>query len=175
MSAKITNEQAGSLSSVPPAIHLRKILAPVDFSAHSSKALDYVRAFAQQFNAAVVLVHVVEPTVIPDNFGVVPPAYEQVGDVLRKTAEERLRRLAGELGVRTDAVQWEVCTGRAAWEIVRVAEECAVDLIVITTHGYTGLKHVLMGSTAELIVRHAPCPVLTVRTPERDFVAATKE
>jgi nucleotide-binding universal stress UspA family protein len=61
-------------------------------------------------------------------------------------------------------------TGRAPWEIVQVAAEMAADLIIITTHGYTGLKHVLMGSTAELIVRHAPCPVLTVRDPEHDFV-----
>jgi len=82
----------------------------------------------------------------------------------------RLARLAAELSPKRDAVQTVVRTGRAPWEIVRVAGEVEADLIIITTHGYTGLKHVLMGSTAELIVRHAPCPVLTVRDPEHDFV-----
>ena len=150
---------------------LRTILAPVDFSADSAKALNYVRAFAAQFEADVVLVHVVEPAIIPDNFGIVPPSYEEIGGALVKAAEERLKRLANEVAPRPGAVQWMVRTGRAPGEIVRVAGEVKADLIIITTHGYTGLKHVLMGSTAELIVRHAPCPVLTVRDPEHDFVS----
>jgi len=149
---------------------LHTILAPVDFSEYSAKALDYVRAFAGQFKTQVVLVHVVEPTVIPDNFGIVPPSYEEIGSALVKSAEERLNRLSGELSLDRKSIQTQVRTGRAPWEIVRVAEEVGADLIIITTHGYTGLKHVLMGSTAELIVRHAPCPVLTVRHPEHDFV-----
>lgn len=152
-------------------LKLRTILAPVDFSNYSAKALDYVQAFAKQFGAKVVLVHVVEPTVIPDNFGIVPPSYAEVGGALVKAAEERIRQLAAELVDRPEAVNCVVCSGRAPWEIVRVARETKADLIIITTHGYTGLKHVLMGSTAELIVRHAPCPVLTVRDPEHDFVA----
>jgi nucleotide-binding universal stress UspA family protein len=151
-------------------IRLRTILAPVDFSAHSAKALDYVWAFANQFDAKVVLVHVVEPTVIPDNFGIVPPAYDEMSSALTKSAGERLKRLAGERGPLPGGASTVVRTGRASWEVVQLAEEIAADLIIITTHGYTGLKHVLMGSTAELIVRHAPCPVLTVRNPERDFV-----
>jgi nucleotide-binding universal stress UspA family protein len=153
-----------------PLFRLNTILAPVDFSEYSAKALDYVKAFAKQFEANVVLVHVVEPTVIPDNFGIVPPSYEEVGGALVKAAEERMEHMAGEISSRPGIVRWVVCTGRAPWEIVRVAGETEADLIIITTHGYTGLKHVLMGSTAELIVRHAPCPVLTVRDPEHDFV-----
>lgn len=164
MNVTLSREQAGVTRPVHPAINLRKILAPVDFSNHSGKALAYVQAVARQFGAEVLLVHVVEPTVIPDNFGIVPPAYEEVGAALIKAAKERLTRLTSELGLDTGKVRWEVRTGRAAWEIVRAAEEAGVDLIVITTHGYTGLKHVLMGSTAELIVRHATCPVLTVRS-----------
>lgn len=150
---------------------LRTILAPVDFSNYSAKALDYVRAFAGQFGADVVLVHVVEPTVIPDNFGIVPPSYEEVGVALVKAAEDKLVTLAADLAPGVGTIRRVVRTGRAPWEIVRLAKEVEADLIVITTHGYTGLKHVLMGSTAELIVRHAPCPVLTVRDPEHDFVA----
>lgn len=145
-----------------PLTKLHCILAPVDFSQNSAKALQYVRAFASEFNANVVLLHVVEPTVLPDNFGMVPPAYEQVGESLAKSAHERLPRMAREVSDDATMVQCMVRTGRAAWEIVRVAAEIRADMIIITTHGYTGLKHVLMGSTAELIVRHAPCAVLTV-------------
>ena len=141
---------------------LKCILAPVDFSENSEQALEYVRAFAGQFDTEVVLLHVVEPTIIPDNFGMIPPAYEQMGEALVKTAQERLSSMAGELSSDAGDVRCLVHTGRPAWEIVRVAAEVEADLIIITTHGYTGLKHVLMGSTAELIVRHAPCPVMTV-------------
>ena len=154
-----------------PLFRLRTILAPVDFSKYSAKALDYVRAYATQFGANVVLVHVVEPTVIPDNFGIVPPAYDEMSSVLAKSAGEKLAKLAAEVSPNPDLVKTQVLTGRAPWEIVRVAEEIKADLIIITTHGYTGLKHVLLGSTAELVVRHAPCPVLTVRHPEHGFVA----
>jgi universal stress protein A len=145
-----------------PVAKLKRILAPVDFSTNSERALQYVRAFADEFDADVVLLHVVEPTIIPDNFGMVPPAYEQVGESLMKSANERLPRMARAVSDDPEAVQCLVRSGRAAWEIVRVAAEVKADLIIITTHGYTGLKHVLMGSTAELIVRHAPCPVMTV-------------
>jgi len=145
-----------------PLVRLKRILAPVDFSENSEKALHYVRTFAGRFDADLVLLHVVEPTIIPDNFGMIPPAYEQVGQALVKTAEERLARMAHDLSSVAGEVRCLVQVGRAAWEIVRVAEEVKADLIVITTHGYTGLKHVLMGSTAELIVRHAPCAVMTV-------------
>lgn len=170
MNATLSENQTKAAKPAAPAIRLRKIVAPVDFSDYSTKALDYVRAFAGQFGAEVTLVHVVEPTVIPDNFGIVPPSYEEVGAALIKAAEERLRKLTPSIASDASTVRVEVRSGRAPWEIVRVAEEVEADLIIITTHGYTGLKHVLMGSTAELIVRHAPCPVLTVRDPEHDFV-----
>ena len=150
---------------------LRTILAPVDFSENSAKALDYVTAFATQFEARVVLVNVVEPTVIPDNFGIVPPTYQDISELLAKSAEGKLEKLAGTLAIAPAAITTYVRTGRAPWEIVNLAKEVGADLIIITTHGYTGLKHVLLGSTAELIVRHAPCPVLTVRHPEHGFVA----
>ena len=166
MNATLSQEQASLKRPGLPVFNLRKIVAPVDFSTRSSRALECARAFARQFAAEILLVHVVEPTVIPDNFGIVPPAYEEVGDALMKAAKERLTKLADDLSGELAKVKWEVCTGRPAWEIVRVAEEGGADLIIITTHGYTGLKHVLMGSTAELIVRHAKCPVLTIRSSE---------
>jgi universal stress protein A len=148
---------------------LRTILVPVDFSGHTAKALAYAHAFQDQFGARLVLVHVVEPTVVPDNFGIIPPAYEEMNGLLRQTAEERLGALAGDSG-KGGRVAAVVCVGRASWEIVRLAREHGADLIILATHGHSGLKHVLLGSTAEYVVRHAPCPVLTVREREQDFI-----
>lgn len=153
-------------------IRLQTILVPVDFSEHTRKALHYAQAFAAQFGAKIVLVHVVEPTVVPDNFGIVPPAYDEMNGVLMQTAQQRLGQLALETAGNKLIARPIVATGRAPWEIVRIARETEADLIIVTTHGYTGLKHVLLGSTAELIIRHAPCPVLTVRQVEHDFVEA---
>jgi nucleotide-binding universal stress UspA family protein len=149
---------------------LRKILVPVDFSEFSAKALDYALAFADQFSARVVLLHVVEPAVYPESYLVVPPAFDEMNGNLVKAAEERLARLTlDRIGNRVSAESL-VRLGRAYAEIVDTAKRLDVDLIIMGTHGYTGLKHVLLGSTAERVVRHAPCPVLTVREPEHEFV-----
>ena len=150
--------------------HLRTILVPVDFSDHAAKAIRYAVAFARQFGAKLVIVHVIEPAVVPDNFGIVPPSYEEMNGQLVQAAQQRLGEMAIEMSRNKLTVRPLVVTGRAPWEIVRLAREEEADLIVIATHGYTGLKHVLLGSTAELIVRHAPCPVLTVRQVEHDFL-----
>ena len=179
MNTKLTTERGGPAEVAPRddkyestghtaaatagTLQFRRIMVPTDFSPHAAKALDYVRALAQPSGAEVVLVHVIEPAVIPDNFGIVPPAYEEMTAVLASTAEEKLNQLAAELAASCGAVKTVVRTGRAPWEVVRLAEDVGADLIIITTHGYTGLKHALLGSTAELIVRHAPCPVLTIR------------
>lgn len=149
---------------------LRTILVPVDFSGHTAKALAYARAFAGQFGARLVLMHVVEPTVVPDNFGVIPPAYDEMNGLLQGVANERLEALA-DGDRKTGRAETVVRVGRPSWEIVGLARERKVDMIILATHGYTGIKHVLLGSTAEQVVRHAPCPVLTVRQVEKDFVA----
>ena len=164
------SKQSRATAAAASPIHLHTILVPVDFSDHTAKAVQYAQAFAGQFGAKLVLVHVIEPAVVPDNFGIIPPSYEEMNSVLEQTAQQRLGQLALEVAGNKLSVRPMVCTGRAPWEIVRIARETETDLIIVTTHGYTGLKHVLLGSTAELIVRHAPCPVLTVRQVEHDFV-----
>ena len=79
----------------------------------------------------------------------------------------KLRALDEGSGIKTHHV---VRLGRAWQEVVEIAREVKSDLIILATHGYTGLKHVLLGSVAEKILRHAPCPVLSVRADERDFL-----
>lgn len=151
------------------AISLKRILVPVDFSPLSKKALHYATRMAAQFGAEVHIFHVVEPEVPPafDGFMIAPPP------VLNGTPPcsgqlKGLVNLVRKEGV--DRVSSTVRAGLAAFEIVEAAKELDVDLIVIATHGYTGWKHFAIGSTAERVVRAAPCPVMVVREKEHEFV-----
>jgi nucleotide-binding universal stress UspA family protein len=148
----------------------KRILVPIDFSEHAKKALKYAAAFGEQFGAEVLLLHVVEPIVYPVEMGFVPPEIQDMGEKLVQNARERLQALADaelKLPIKTTAL---ISRGTAFQQIATVAQEKGADLIIVTTHGYTGLKHVLLGSTAERVVRHAPCPVLVVRDRETEFV-----
>ena len=144
----------------------KKILCPVDFSEVSNRALRLAASVAQECGADLVLVHVVEPIVAPADFTFGPMTSGEVEDRL----VERSATAAGELVKTLDLPSAKVSTrverGRASAEIVRVAFEEKADLLVMGTHGYTGMAHVLLGSTAERVIRKAPCPVLTLRPPE---------
>jgi nucleotide-binding universal stress UspA family protein len=143
------------------AIH--RILVPIDFSAHSRNALRCAIPLARQFRASIHLVYVVEPTVYPADLGfgqVVYPTFEE--ELGTKGASELENIITEEIGGAVSATS-EVRTGKPHQEILREASEKDIDLIVIATHGHTGVEHMLFGSTAERIVRNAPCPVLTIR------------
>ena len=153
---------------VPALLKIKSILVPIDFSETSKKALVYAVRMAEQFGARVTLLNVVEPIATPD-LSYYPLLLEP--EKARKAARERLdaicrrARLSGRL---LDKIV--VAHGSPYAEITEAARTMKVDLIILTTHGYTGLKHVFMGSTAERVVRHAPCPVLIVREKEHEFV-----
>ena len=147
---------------------LKRILVPIDFSDCSRKALRYALPFAREFGADLILMHIVEVAYLAGEFGTTD--FVAMEADLKAGAERQLQQLGqAEIG---SSVAWriEVRSGRAAPEIAVAAREIEADLIVIATHGRTGLKHVLLGSVAENVVRHAPCPVLTVRENEREFV-----
>ncbi len=146
-------------------LKLKRILVPIDFSDYSARALDYALAFAEQFQAKLILLHVVEPTVYPENHMLVPPAMDEVNQGLVEAGRERLEGVSRKRIGHRVPVELLVRLGRAHSEITDTAKAVGADLIIIATHGYTGLKHVLLGSTAERVVRQAPCPVLTVRDP----------
>ncbi len=151
-------------------IALKRILVPVDFSPLSKKALQYAVRLAREFNAEVSLFHVIEPQIPPafDGFMIAPPS---VSNGTSASCANRLKTLASS--ARTAGVTRvgsTVRSGLPAHEIVEAAKELDVDLIVIATHGYTGWKHFCIGSTAERVVRAAPCPVLVVREKEHGFV-----
>lgn len=147
------------------AFRLKKILVPVDFSECSRKALDYAIPLAEQFGAELVLLHVT-----PAN-----PPVPELGPVDVVGIDEATQGLAElqasvSTAIASHSVQRVVRTGEPHTEIVRVAAERGIDMIVLSTHGRTGLSRVLLGSTAEKVVRHAPCPVLVVREREHEFI-----
>ncbi len=151
----------------PALIHIGSILVPIDFSEPSRNALRYARRFAEQFGAKITLLFVNEPVMYPD-FAYYPLTMEN--DQVMKIANAKLATVAAkEIGAK-HLEKVLVRDGVPFHEITEAARTLKVDLIIISTHGYTGLKHALLGSTAERVVRHAPCPVLTVRAKEHEFV-----
>ena len=154
-----------------PPFQLKKILVPLDFSACSFKALQYAVPFARQSGASLILLNVVQIVYPTGEFGPLEPPLPETE--LATASQQQLDALIQtHIGSQVPTTT-QVRTGQPAEEIVRAASEEEVDLIIISTHGHTGLKHVLLGSVAEHVVRRAPCPVLTVREHEHDFVTAS--
>lgn len=139
------------------------ILCPIDFSEISLAALRLARSIRNLVDARLILVYVVEPIVAPSDFTFGPMTSGDVEDRLVERSRQSLAEIVSGLDVPSDKLGSRVEHGRASQEIVRVASEEKADLIVMGTHGYTGMAHVLLGSTAERVLRKAPCPVLTVR------------
>lgn len=142
---------------------LKQILVPIDFSDCSRDALRYAVPTAERFGAELLLLYVIETPALPSELGDAPADMRRPR---RKSAElaleELARRTERALGIRfgrrilvRNGIPWQ--------EITANALALDVDLILLATHGYTGLQHIFLGSTAERVVRHAPCPVLVVR------------
>jgi nucleotide-binding universal stress UspA family protein len=151
-------------------IALKKILLATDFSDHSRVALRYAAALAQAFDAEVLVVHVMEiPSLIsqlpPTGDSYIPPDWTAAQEAHARAQVEKLLADSGVARIRS-----LLRTGSPFVEIVAAAREEEVDLIVVGTHGHGVLAHMLLGSVAERVVRKAPCPVLTVREGEHDFV-----
>jgi universal stress protein A len=165
-------EQPGTAStSVAPSasgVQVKKVLVPIDFSESSLKALKYAVVFAGQFGASICLVHVVEPASFLNDMRNVPLAVSD-GEVANML-HHKLVMLARKQIDPVTPVHPLVCIGKPFDEIVKTAKTFNADLIILATHGRTGLKRALLGSTAERVVRHASCPVLVVREKEHDFV-----
>jgi glycine betaine transporter len=144
---------------------LRTILVPTDFSAGSVAAVEYALALAQRSGAEIVLVHVMEPTVYSVDFAL---TYPDISSEVRQGAIESLRQLSEDARSRGVRAEHALVAGTPFVEIGKVAAERKADLIVMGTHGRTGLAHAVLGSTAERVVRFGPCPVLTVKAVPPD-------
>lgn len=151
-------------------LEIRTILAPTDFSQHAEAALRFACGMAERLGATLHLLHALpevvtpvgpEPMLVPN----LPPEY------YAESESDSLAALRGVLKPewgRPPAVEHAVRWGDAVDAIVGYARDHAIDLVVIATHGRSGLSHVLLGSVAERIVREAPCPVLTLRDRKKD-------
>lgn len=142
-------------------------MLPTDFSGCANYAVSYAASIARATGASIICVHVIEPVVPAVGYtGLTEPLpLADVSDQLEDSAEKELPRLAECEELNGLSVEEVIVHGDAAAEIVRVANEREVDLIVISSHGRAGLGRILFGSTAEAVVRHASCPVLVVKPP----------
>jgi universal stress protein A len=163
--AQLPSDSAEAATPNLPELTLKRILVPVDFTACTEKALQYAVAFAHQFGAELTLLHVVEPSYMPaSEMGIIPDG-DSTEDA-QKEMQSLVRRLDRAVRYRT-----LLRKGGAQYEIIDAAKELGSDLIILSTHGRTGLERILLGSTAEKIVRHAGCPLLVVRENEHEFLA----
>jgi nucleotide-binding universal stress UspA family protein len=149
-------------------VDIKRILATTDFSTHSEHAVRFACGLAERLGAELHLINVLsdiipagpDPLLMP----VMPPQfYEENEERARETLKTLLKPAWGKPCSVATAARW----GSPVEAIVDYAKEMEIELIVIATHGRTGLSHVLLGSVAERIVREAPCPVLTLRDPQR--------
>jgi len=142
--------------------HFRKILVPLDFSKHSEAALELAIELAKENGAELHLLHAYElPTAVTMAYGVAIP--QAVWDGVQETVATRLSEALDRIEAAGLRGHSHIATGPAADVIASAAEAQRCDLIVMSTRGLTGLKHVLLGSVAERTIRTAPCPVLTVK------------
>ncbi|MFB6368144.1 MAG: universal stress protein [Gemmatimonadota bacterium] len=146
------------------------VLAPVDFSEHSELALRHAVGLAQDFGADLQLLHVVEEITYPDFYYPAPVTGEQMAAEIRERVKGRLEEAVARIGEAGVSASVHVVEGRPAPGIAEFAEENGADLVVVGTHGLTGIKRALLGSVAEGVVRRSRPPVLTVKSSGRSLV-----
>jgi nucleotide-binding universal stress UspA family protein len=153
-------------------IEVKKIMCPVDFSSNSDHALKYALTLAALSQAELLLFHVVEPFSYPQSVELFEPVVDEVELTMKLQAafEKQLEDQVTALKDEYANVRGRIVTGNTFVEIIQAARQEKADMIVMGTHGRTGLAHVLIGSVAERVVREAPCPVLTVKHPEHEFI-----
>jgi nucleotide-binding universal stress UspA family protein len=153
-------------------IALKHILLPTDFSEPSAVAARYAKALAETFRASLHLLHVLDESYLTwaASDGLAAPMAANVRDDAEKFAQNQLQKLLTEAERELYRAVAVLRIGSPFVEIVRYAREENIDLIVMGTHGRGLIAHLLLGSVAERVVRKAPCPVLTVRHPEHEFV-----
>ncbi len=151
-----------------PNTPIDRVLVPVDLSEQSALVVDHAAALASAYGASIDLLHVVEEAAFPTAYGMDPLTPSQPD--VQERAREALEALVAEVDGFTEAVNTHVLAGYAARDIVDFSDEHAADLIVMATHGRTGLQRFLIGSVAEKVVRSAPCPVFTVKSFGKSLV-----
>jgi nucleotide-binding universal stress UspA family protein len=147
-------------------MEIKKVLFATDFSEGSKNALPYAVDLAKHYNAKLYVAHVIQDMAKTTGWYVPHASLEEVYADLEKSARTELSKTFTEEMRGFKDIEHIVMKGVPYEEIAKFADENQVDLIVLATHGRTGLDRLLFGSTAEQVVRYAPCPVLSVRLPK---------
>jgi nucleotide-binding universal stress UspA family protein len=147
----------------------KNILVPTDFSAPSVIALDHAKDIARTYSATLHIVHAIEPIIYPAEWGFPSTEFAQAGQYLSELSGKELQKISEKLtaeglNIKTQTLQG----GSASSEIADYAAANNIDLIVIATHGRSGIEHFFLGSTTERVLRKAHCPVLTVRRKKEE-------
>ncbi|KPK66274.1 MAG: hypothetical protein AMK73_00495 [Planctomycetes bacterium SM23_32] len=150
-------------------ISVSTIVCAVDFSEYAEHALRYAVYLARVFKADLKLLHVVEIPFLPSYSLAGVPDLSLPVDEIEEGARQNMQALLERTRADYERAEGEVRTGTAFLEIINYARETDADLIVVGTHGRTGLRHMIIGSVAEKVVRKAPCPVLSVKHPDHKF------
>jgi nucleotide-binding universal stress UspA family protein len=150
-------------------MQIKTILFPTDFSQGARAAMDHALSLARDYKARLILLYVIQDISIAEWYIPSSLSVTDLVEDMQKSAWKEMDRWAAEVASGVPDVEKLVVRGVPFVEIIRTAKEHNVDLLVIGTHGRTGIDHMLFGSTAEKVVRKAPCPVLTVRIAGKEF------
>jgi universal stress protein A len=149
-------------------MQIKTILCPIDFSEISAKAMEYAVFLASHHHAELLILHVVEQLHEFEHYQILVLTPQELAEEMEKQAHEKLTKLTEQIK-KTIKVETVVRQGKPFVEIIKEAKEKDMDLIVMASHGRTGISHMLMGSVAEKVVRKAHCPVLIVRNKNTQF------
>lgn len=158
----------GPIKTAMEGIVLEKILVPVDFSECAREGAKYASVFASRVGADLLVMHVTHPadhTALDANR--IPPIWPELIESARLAAEDELEELVNFLPLVGISADTQVAIGTPIEKLVEATARPDIDMVITSTHGYTGVRHVLLGSTAEQLVRFAHCPVLVVPSHRR--------
>ena len=150
-------------------MQINPILFPTDFSQGARAAMDHAISLARDYNARLILLYVIQDISIAEWYIPSSLSVADLVDDMQKSAWKEMDKWAEEVSTKVKNVEKMVVRGEPFAEIIKTARDKNADMIVIGTHGRTGIDHMLFGSTAEKVVRKAACPVLTVRIAGKQF------
>ena len=151
------------------AVKISKILFATDFSESANHALSYAVDLMKKYNAKLLILHVIEPIITPVDFAWGTYNYPDIEKQVREFAEEKMKTLVFESLPDGCQCETEIILGKPWREVVTYSRENSIDLIVLASHGQSGISHAIFGSTAEKIIRKSSCPVFTIKHPEAEY------